>query len=89
MPSNPSIFTGAHEIDAAQSMFNAAGGDVYNTYGVNPSTEEILAGLKPVERPGRTNKCMPGTREVILKEINHWLDDFSDDSKVMSSLSGS
>jgi hypothetical protein len=88
MQSNQPIVSG-HEINFAQSTVNAAGGNIYNTYGVNLSTEEILATLKPVERPGHTNKCMPGTREDVLKEINYWLDDFSNDSKVMSLLSES
>jgi hypothetical protein len=87
MPSNPPIFSGAHEINIAQSTFNAAAGDIINnTTNVNSSTEEILAILKPVERAGHTDRCMPGTRQEVLKEINNWLDDFTDDSKVRPSL---
>jgi hypothetical protein len=88
MPSNPHILAGAHEISISHSTFNAAGGDIiYNTTYVNPSTEEILAALKPVERAGHANMCMPGTRQKILREIDYWLDDFTDDSKVTSLLS--
>jgi hypothetical protein len=88
MPSNLPIFPGAHEINIAQSTFNAVGGDIiHNTTNINSSTEEILAALKPVERAGHIDRCMSGTRQEVLKEINDWLDDFTDDSKVMSSIS--
>jgi hypothetical protein len=86
MTSNPPIFAGAHEINVAQSTFNAAGGDIiHNTTIIDSSTEEILAALKPVERAGHTDRCMPGTRQEVLKDINDWLDDFTDDSKVRTS----
>jgi hypothetical protein len=85
MPSNTPIFAGAHEINAAHSTFNAAGGDIiHNTTNINSSTDEILASLKPVERTAHTGRCMPGTRQEVLKKINDWLDDFIDDSEVWS-----
>jgi hypothetical protein len=80
-----SILPAAHEINVARSTFNLVGRDNFNY--VNPLTEEILATLKPAERPWHTNRCMPGTRQIVFEEINDWLDDFNDDSKVMSSIS--
>jgi hypothetical protein len=85
MPSNPPFFAGAHEINVAQSTFNAAGNDIINTTIINSSTEDLLAALKPVERARHTDKCMAGTRQEVLKEINNWLDDFTDESKVRPS----
>jgi hypothetical protein len=88
MSSNTPIFPAAHEINIAPSTFNTAGGDIiHNITYINPPTEEILTTLKPVERPGHTDRCMPGTRQVVFEEINDWLDKFNDDSKVMSSIS--
>jgi hypothetical protein len=88
MASNPPIFPAAHEINIAKSTLNTAGGHINNTHNtyVNPPTEEILATLRPVERPGHNDRCMPGTRQDVLKEINDWLDEFTDDSKVMPSM---
>jgi hypothetical protein len=33
------------------------------------------------------DRCIPETRQDVFKEINDWLDDFTNGSKVMSSMS--
>src|SRR5262245_20401971 len=77
MQANPSILTGAHGTNAPQSTFNAAAGDIYNTFYYHSKEDSILATLQPVQRDGHLHRCMEGTRKGTLAGIRAWLDDFT------------
>jgi hypothetical protein len=70
-----SIFAGASYIDASHSTFNAAGGNItYANY--TSDFKKVLSTLKPVDCSGYyVQPCMEGTREILLQEIDVWLED--------------
>ena len=71
------FFDHSSNTKASHGIFFAAGHDVINNlYGVDRD-EKILATLMPVARDGHINRCMEGTRQSELGQINAWMDDFT------------
>ena len=68
-----SFFQGANQIDARRSHFTQTNIQLIHP-GYLTEEHEILASLNPVKSP-YVQPCMPGTRQWMIDQIEHWLND--------------